>query len=261
MKQRKNQTSTASLRRVSLTCLAPAVMLLSARAHAAVVFSDDFESPDVGTSYNVAKTSQDIDTSKWVLSTEGFAGDRTGIVNEAGGDGTSYFTDPDGSQAWAGRYDDNAGVTSAFGQIGTIATGQTITVTFDAVQDDYMEINDPGGAGNGTDLDAYLVLFDGAGIRDDVRAFDNETSAVLASLTGAQGVNTTYQTFSFSYTVGDNVDDGSAWDPALLGDDMAVRFAQDNNAIIDNVEVSVIPEPGSLALFGLAGLGLLRRRR
>jgi hypothetical protein len=32
-------------------------------------------------------------------------------------------------------------------------------------------------------------------------------------------------------------------------------------SLIDNVVVSVVPEPSALALFGLAGLGLLRRRR
>lgn len=49
------------------------------------------------------------------------------------------------------------------------------------------------------------------------------------------------------------------------GDSLYVEFTPngDNSqaAILDNIVVSVVPEPGSLALLGLGGLCLLRRRR
>ncbi len=263
-----------------LIALAGSQLLALTSVNAAIVFNDDFETPVVeANSYFAQNTSTQIDPAKWVLSGSGFASNRSGIVHEDESiEGLTdevagpFFTDPVGSQAWAGRYDDNAGLTSAFQQIGAIAAGQTITVTFDAVVDGYLVENGglfSGAPGNGSDLDAYLVLFDGASTRNDVRTFNNNTSAILASLTGNQGVTTSYQSFQFSYVVGDNVIDNNGaasgasttWNPALLGHDIAIRFGENNNAIIDNVSVTIIPEPSTALLGGLSLLALLRRRR
>lgn len=251
-------------------------LLALSSVNAAVVFSDDFEGPEISnpTGYSLASTSRTIDTTKWVRATAGFGSDRNGLVHE-NENGGNTFTDPTGSQAWAGRYSTNTGLTSAFGQIGTIAVGQTITITFDAVRDGYVsnltsETATNGNITNGTDLDVYLVLFDGAGTRNDLApslSIDG-TSAVLARFFGNQGVNDTYQTFSFSYTVGDDVIDNNGigsgvantWNPGLLGQDIAVRFGIGNHAIIDNLSVSIIPEPSS-ALLGAIGILLLLRRR
>jgi MYXO-CTERM domain-containing protein len=53
--------------------------------------------------------------------------------------------------------------------------------------------------------------------------------------------------------------DGTGTDLVFLGKQ---NLGTDNFAYgVDNISVSVIPEPGALALFGLAGLAMLRRRR
>jgi hypothetical protein len=80
-----------------------------------------------------------------------------------------------------------------------------------------------------------------------------------------------YQTFQFSYTVGNPVVDNNGagtgvatgWDATLLGQDIGIRFYnRTSDAIIDNVsvDITVIPEP-SAALLGGIGLLLLLRRR
>jgi hypothetical protein len=53
--------------------------------------------------------------------------------------------------------------------------------------------------------------------------------------------------------------DGTGTDLAFLGKQ---NINTDGFAYgIDNISIAVIPEPGSLALLGLAGLAMLRRRR
>ncbi|WP_158279909.1 Ig-like domain-containing protein [Coraliomargarita sinensis] len=204
-----------------------------------LVFSDDFETPAVAPGYNTANTSKQINSTKWVRSSEGYGGDRSGIVNEAENE-PAFFTDPTGEQAWAGRYSSNTGVTTAYQQIGTLATGQTITVTFDAVID---------GENGGSDIDAYLVVFDGdeSTRRDQVQSAMNGTFGSLKRYTDTAGAS--YANFSFSYTVGDPVHDNNgdvgtgdgttAWDTSLLGKDIALRFKHTDDAIIDNVEITI----------------------
>ena len=61
---------------------------------AAVVFTDDFESPDVSAAQSTGFTSKAVPTG-WVGATEGFGADRRGVVDEAAG----AFSDPAGEQA------------------------------------------------------------------------------------------------------------------------------------------------------------------
>lgn len=271
------------------TCLAAiAALTFVGSSQAEIVFFDDFESPEVEATYTVGQTSRQIG-SDWVRTAVGFRSNDVGIIDEAENGGNT-FTDPTGSQAVATRFRQNAGFTTAKGVIGSVAAGQIITVKFDAVVDAWMRdvgAVDPDGAGplgppagftgSVTGVRALLVLFDESdsespATRNDqapALPFDG-TSAVLAQIdTDVSETSTAYQSFSFTYTVGDNVIDANgsasgtptAWDPALLGQDLAVRFATNHYAIIDNVEVSIIPEPGSLALMGLGGLLIARRRR
>lgn len=240
--------------------LATLEITVLAAPQSVLVFADDFEpgpnafggsSPDVS-SYSIANTSQQVNADLWVRTTGGFAANRNGIIDESENNGAT-FSDPTGTQAWSGRYRVNTGLTSAFGKIGSLTAGQTITVQFDAVIDGWLD--DPATAGlhgntvNGKDIAAYLVLFDGASTRTAMNPnfsnYINNTSAVLAALVDTTSVTTSYQTFSFSYTVGDDVIDNNgaatgastAWNPALLGQDIAIRFGPANRCIIDNVKV------------------------
>jgi hypothetical protein len=227
-------------------------------ANAAVVFSDNFESPVASTTYTVANTSGQIDTTKWVRSSSGFNASRNGIVSDLRTGET--FNDPTGAQAWAGRYSSNTGLTSAFPQIGTLAVGQTITVSFDSRVDSF---------NSGSAIYAMLVLFDGAGTRNSVENPLNNTFAVLDLFTAT--ATGSYVNYSFSYTVGDTVVDnngatagvGTAWNSNALGKDIAIRFAHRNGALVDNVsvDISAIPEPSAALLGALGLLALLRRRR
>ena len=222
--------------------------LLSA-SQATIVFSDDFESPVTSTTYNVANTSQTIDTAKWVRSTSGFKANQNGLVSELNtGDA---ITVDGGNQAWAGRYTSNTGVTTAFGTIGSLTTGDTITVSFDAAID---------GSNSGTNISAYLVLFDG-GARNATESDLKNTFANLDQNTG-QTATSTWTTYNLSYVVGDATA-GGAYDANMLGKDIAVRFTNRNGALIDNVVVDItsVPEPSTTALLGLGGLALILRRR
>ena len=232
-----------------------ALAITAASVNAAVVFTDDFESSVASTTYTVANTSGQIDTTKWVRSASGFNSTRNGIVSDLRTGET--FNDPTGAQAWAGRYSSNTGLTSAFQQIGTLTAGQTITVSFDSTIDTF---------NNGSAIYAMLVVFDGAGTRNSVEIPQNNTFAVLDLFTGT--ATASYATYSFSYTVGDPVVDnnggttggGTAWDPNSLGKDIAIRFAHRNGALVDNVSVNIVPEPSAALLGGLGFLMLLRRR-
>lgn len=126
------------------------------------------------------------------------------------------------------------------------------------------------GSNSGDDINAYLVLYNG-GLLNDFRTPYAGTSAVLAKLTTDNITTTSYQTFQFSYTVGDPVFDNNGatggvattWNALLLGQDIGIRFEHKIDAIIDNVsiDISVVPEPGPAILGGLGLLALLRRRR
>lgn len=223
------------------------ISLIAGTTNAAVVFTDDFESPDVTAAQSDGNTNGQITTANWVKASNGFGSGRQGTVDEAHGD----FTDPVGEQAYAFRYT-NSGITSAFEAIGGLIAGTTYTVSFDVVQD---------GHNNTTPYLAALTTFNGAGTRNSINgSVTDNTAAVLKTFSGNSTTDGAYTNVSFSWTYGDAIVSGTATD----GHDVALRFdGATSSAIIDNVSVDVttIPEPSTFALFGLGGLALILRRR
>ena len=265
------------MKRKTLLHLLPLGMLAITPATAAVVFQDNFEPTGSGsnatsllgsgttanvTTYTVTNTSGSVNTTLWVRSNQGFNSSRSGLVDESENSGAN-FADTTGTQAYAGRYTSNTGISSAAGTIGALTAGTTITLTFDAVTD---------GSNAGDDIRAAIVLYNG-GLLNDFRNEYAGTSAVLAQLVQTNATTSSYQTFSFSYTVGDPVFDNdgattagvsTTWNPALLGQDIGIRFYnRAGDAIIDNVvvDITAVPEPRAALLGGIALLMLVRRRR
>jgi autotransporter-associated beta strand protein len=239
--------------------IAPAVqstlnITVIAASPGGIVFSDNFEpgvnsfggsTPDV-TTYTVANTSQQANTTLWVRATSGFNSTRNGLVDETENGGAN-FTDPTGTQAYAFRYT-NTGITTAQGKIGALTTGTTINVSFDVVAD---------GFNAGTSYNALLVLFDAGAARNAVEFANKNTSAVLAQSAGTVANNGAYHRITLSYVVGSNVvdNDGAGAGTAttflagMYGKDIALRFAGvTSSANIDNVQVSVTgPGAGNTA--------------
>lgn len=226
-----------------LTLLLTLSLLTLTSAKATIVFSDDFESPAVTVAQSgSATTSQIRDGVKWVGASAGFNANRNGIENE----GSGQFTDPTGSQAYAFRYT-NSGVTSAEGQIGALSLGVNYTVSFDVVLD---------GFNNGDDFNVQLLAYNIGDARNDARS--PTPGVILASLSGNDVATSTYQSYSFTFTA------DAVTNAAEIGLDLAVRFdGSTDSANWDNVviEATPIPEPSSLLLLALGGLGLLTHRR
>ena len=213
-------------------------------AQADIIFSEDFETPDVDIGQSTGDTSGSVPTG-WVGATEGFGATRRGIADESAG----AFIESTGEQSFAFRYT-NSGLTSAEGVIGVLTLGATYTVNFDAATDS-----------GDTPFHAQLVAFPDGAARNDTRGgFTNFTlldSLVGDASTNTIGTNASHFSFTFSPDIGTH---GS-----ILGDDVAIRFiGATTSAIIDNVSVDVtgvVPEPATLSLFGLGALALWMGRR
>ncbi|MBT8037287.1 MAG: PEP-CTERM sorting domain-containing protein [Verrucomicrobiae bacterium] len=256
------------MKTLNKSTLAIAVAVASlASANAAVVFTDDFESPDLDAggplTYSLTGTSATSRTasSDWVRSTAGYGASSNGLIDAA----YEGFTAPGGNQAYGFRYS-NSGVTTSFGTIGALTAGTIITVSFDVFDD--------GTNGGSTPLSAALATFDGAGTRNDTDGGGGllqNTSSYLGAVSGSAPASG-FSTWQIIYTVGDDVLDAdgagagtaTTFDTGVLGDDIALRFqGATNSASIDNVsiDISVVPEPSTTALLGLGGLALILRRR
>jgi len=216
---------------VTLAVVAVVALVLTATsANAGIVFTDDFETPDVGTSEpihnGVPATTRIRDTAKWVGATQGYGATSNGLLDEAGG----AFTDPVGEQAYGFRYT-NSGVTTAEGVIGGFEAG-TYTVGFDVVRDD--------GFNAGTPYQMELVAFDPGDDRTECRP-NLRPGTVLGSAGGNAPSDGTWAADSLIFTL-------SAGD-ASLGKDIGIRFiGATTSAIIDNVSLDAPagggPAPG-----------------
>ncbi len=214
---------------------------------AGVVFADNFEAganiyggttPDV-TTYTLANTSRQANTTLWVRPTVAFGAASNGLIDESENSGAN-FTDPVGSQAYAFRYT-NSGVTSAAGKIGVLTAGTTYTMSFDVVMDGW-DNNSTAGLQAGFAYDARLIAF----------ALGNDRATggtMLKKVTGNATSDGLYKNVSFTYTTGD------ISDSAYLGYDLGIRFVgATSSANIDNVSISTTGPggPGPVASFAIS---------
>ena len=98
---------------------------------------------------------------------------------------------------------------------------------------------------------------------------------VLATLVYDDGTTLGGATiYGETFTITANDDPGEPWDEFMvsftvptdatyIGEDIGIKFEQtiQDWAQVDNVRLELIPEPMTIALFGLGALGMLRRRK
>jgi len=206
-----------------------AIVLTAASANADMVFSENFESPVV-----VGYDQYPPLPAGWVASNQGYGSNKSGLFNDGAG-----------NQSYAFRYT-NSGLTTAEGVIGDLTLGETYTISFDVAADlDLTQLA----------YTAQLVAFAPEAPRNDTRSTP-AGSEVLSSSGGKANDDGTWRTVSFEFTP-DAVDNA-----ASIGKDLGIRFiGASSSALIDNVKVDVVPEPATMSLLVLGGLGLLRRRR
>lgn len=232
-----------------------ALSAFAASASATIVFTEDFQTPDV-TGYD-----EGARPSTWVQGFSSYGSNRHGLIDEDSGDfnGQSTPLVDDGEQAYAFRYTSSPAIVTTEAAISaTIVDGQNITVTFDAVED----LGD--NEGSAFKYDVYLFAIESGSTR--LNSWGGTGWTELANLTGSVAAGTTWTTgLTLSYTVGGG-------DSAVFGDNIAVGFKDswtgsggESSALFDNVSVDVtpVPEPSAFALlagcFGLAWV-MLRRR-
>jgi hypothetical protein len=194
---------------------------------AGLLFSEDFESPDVAPASGGDINNGSLpDNGNWVGANQGFGATRRGITDKAGGD----FSAPDPNmQAFAFRYT-NSGVTTAEGAVGALAADTTYTITFDVIQDS--------GRNDGTPYTAQLIAFGAGAARNDCRSTP-AGSNILASKSGSAPDDGSFATVSFEFAPESGTHD------AQLGKDLGIRFiGATTTATIDNVRVTSVGPGG-----------------
>jgi len=218
---------------------------LAISSHAASIFSDSFESPDVTGRSDTLPTGWDVP------GTDPLNGDaavertnRIGTYQETGATtGDDNFTTPFGEQvAWVhGDNYNNYLITNDTGLSATVAADTVYTLTWNVGSDN-------GDSGLGTRGYKMRLL---AG---------NSTVLAGGSFTFLENQDLS-ATDSLSFT--------TSATPANLGETLRIRMEADgpnslrDDILFDNLELdaSVIPEPSVALLGGLGILALLRRRR
>ncbi|MBX2850362.1 MAG: PEP-CTERM sorting domain-containing protein [Phycisphaeraceae bacterium] len=253
--------------------LAAVGVLASAQAFGGVIASDDFNSYSDGN-----LVGQGVAGSGWAggwINGPGGVGDKTvagGAVQIVGSNSGAFreLATPFGtSQTIWISFDfhftppGNAGTVNTFGGlslfVGTAGSGEK-TLLGDAFKKDVWGISSPGGLFENTSVSVFdaartavarITINDGSADVVDLWVGDNDTDPVdvsggpLASLDQKNG-STPY--------------DFAGVDHIRLGSGAASQF--DNIILGDTAaDVGAVPEPGSLALLGLGGLALIRRRR
>ena len=216
------------------------LILASFSAQAALVFQDDFSDPDstllhgkaadIGSAWNVTDGASDFDI-------------QAGSLDTLGAGRTAY---------------------ASFTSI--LAAGQTVTLTFDTL--------DQTNGGNMFNGYSGVSLYEGG----NEQIFVGNPSAGFWGVTGGgiSGANSSDSTvvatatFTYIFDSGDwtfattsGVSLAGTGTAGLAFDELRIANGSGSDIHLDNisVDVSAVPEPSSSALIGLGGLSLILRRR
>lgn len=246
---------------ILLTTLAACAFAVS--SHAANVLSEDFEVPDVTTASQQWPTATN---GMWV-SNQSFNGFRKYVVDEntafTAGNSTGSFTTPDGEQGYTFGYNAQVGMTTAEGVLGTFDNEGTMTLDFLW-----------GRTTDETDTPLVWITFYAfnqattANSDRDNQADQNPggTEGVdwvrLGTRTSYGSTSSTLEAFQHQVTL---LDPATGYATDITGWDLALRVGADNfqYGVVDDLQldITLVPEPSSLALLGLGGLLIARRRR
>lgn len=241
-----------------------------------VLFSDSFDTADSASFDGAALDSRRSGTlaSDIVLRSWGFQQQISGnqALLPSGGSNGLRFENTAGPFGAANRFDWAAGATGA-----TILAAGGFTVSFDWTPQDVTSTNwisfqvgtvnaDSGNLTN----DDYGILFRQNG---DTQRFDGALIGAGGSFTPSAGPRQVEINYAFtSFADGENVTATSSVDGTLVATDVfpwvgnggEMRMELGNNdagQLIDNLTITVIPEPGNLSLCGIALAGMVMRRR
>lgn len=174
-------------------------------------------------------------------------GDFTGWTQFPTGAGQQTVTNVNPSSGtWAGSINNgqqasNSLIKQANMGIGTVTSGQTVTIKFDA----------RGSLGVGAV--AFAEFF------SELSGGGTSSAVILGGAPLALNSDpNAWKSFTFTTVTGPNVSGGVT---LQLGATTAAINGSTNHMFYDNVSVTVVPEPATMAVLGAGALALMRRRR
>lgn len=185
-------------------------------------------------------------------------GTTTRTQGSFGDEDTWKFRPSTGSGEWSGVPNEFTGVYSSFGNGATDNTALTVTTTVSGLDSNtyniyaiYLAVNEANVADGGI---AAALSGDTLVDYPDVAGATGGADAISLGVTGDDPIWEAY-----AVQIGTVTGTGFAVDAGLLSSTDSGSGIQRNVYI--GVGYQIVPEPGSLALLGLGGLTMLRRRR